>query len=217
MVRNTVTTDTGKRIHRKFISDMIVFQKERKTASKIGDIITLKNRHCLIGVDGKYIQWNEILRDVLNGKLQVVQNQRSQSDSESEEGEIDDEKSDFENHNSSEKDGRYRPITKSPEDELILHTDGEINPGEKQTHNKTTENEKIRRSNRESRQPNRYGGITYTKKRSIQTANEAFRLHPRVNPNTGDIKTVTQEDPEGRKSITVHIPDRSFGDIVNQT
>ena len=52
-------------------------------------------------------------------------------------------------------------------------------------------------------------------KRSTQTANEAFRLHPRENPNTGDIKTVTEEDPEGRKCVTVHIPDRSFGDIVN--
>ena len=41
----------------------------RKAAPKIGDTITPKNRHCLKGkVDGKYIQWNEILRDVLNVK-----------------------------------------------------------------------------------------------------------------------------------------------------
>ena len=66
---HTVTTDTGKICHQKFISDPIVFQKERKTAPKIGYTITPKNRHCLRGVDGKYIQWNEILRDVLNGKL----------------------------------------------------------------------------------------------------------------------------------------------------
>ena len=84
----TVTTKTGERMHRIFISDPIVFQKERKTAPKIGDTITPKNRHCLRGVDGKYIQWNEVLRDVLNGKLKLVQNQRSKSDSESEEGEI---------------------------------------------------------------------------------------------------------------------------------
>ena len=70
----TVTTDTGKIIHRKFISHPIIFQKERKTAPKIGDTITPKNRHCLRGVDGKYIQWNEILRDVMNGKLKIVQN-----------------------------------------------------------------------------------------------------------------------------------------------
>ena len=50
-----------------------------------------------------------------------------------------------------------------PEDELNLNTDGKINPGEKQTNDKITKNEKIRRSNRESRQPNRYGVITYTK------------------------------------------------------
>ena len=118
---HTVTTDTGKKIHRKFISDPIVFQKERKTAPKLGDVITPKNRHCLNGVDSRYIQWNEILRDVLNGKLKIVQNQRTESDSGSEEGEIEDEESDFENHDTSEKDGRYKPITTSPEDELNLH------------------------------------------------------------------------------------------------
>ena len=53
---HTVTTDTGKIIHRKFIPDPIVFQKERKIAPKIGDTITPKNRHCLRLVDGKYIQ-----------------------------------------------------------------------------------------------------------------------------------------------------------------
>ena len=119
---HTVTTDTGKVIHRKFISDPIVFQKEKKAAPKIGDNITPKRRHCLRGVDSKYIQWNEILRDVLNGKLKIIPNPRTGSDSESEEGEIDDDESDFENHDTCEKDGCYRPITTSPEDELNLHT-----------------------------------------------------------------------------------------------
>ena len=119
---HTVTTNTGKIIHRKFILDPIVFQKERETAPKIGDTITPKNRHCLRGVDGKYIQWNEILRDVLNGKLKIVQHQRTESDSESKEGEIEDEESDFENHDTSEQDGRYQPITTSSEDELNLET-----------------------------------------------------------------------------------------------
>ena len=152
---HTVTTDTGKLIHRKFISDPIVFQKEKKAAPKIGDNITPKNRHCLRGVDGKYIQWNEILRDVLNGKLKFIPNPRTRSDSESEEGEIDEDQSDFENHDTSEKDGCYRPITTSPEDELNLHTDGELNTGETKFKINTTENEGIRRSNRESKQPNR--------------------------------------------------------------
>ena len=98
-----VTTDTGKVIHRKFISCPIVFQKERKAAPKIGDSITPKNRHCLRGVDGKYIKWNEVLRDVLNGEMKMVPNQRTESDSESEEGEIDDDESDFENHDTSKK------------------------------------------------------------------------------------------------------------------
>ena len=160
---HTVTTDTGKVIHRKFISEPIIFQRDERTAPKIGDTITPKNRHRLRGDDGKYIQWNEILIDVLNGKLKIVQNQRNESESESEEGEIEDEESDFENHDTSEKDGRYKPVTTSPEDEPNLHTDDEINPGENQRNNKSTENKKIRRSNRESKQPNRYGGYLYKK------------------------------------------------------
>ena len=155
---HTVTTDTGKIIHRKVISDPIVFQKERKTTPKIGDTITTKNCHCLRGVDGKYIQWNEILRDVLNGKLKIIPNKKPNSDSKSEEGEIEDEDSEFENPDTSERNGRYQPITTSPEDELNLHTDGELNTGEIKNENIDTE-PIIRRSNRESKQPNRYGGL----------------------------------------------------------
>ena len=59
----------------------------------------------------------------------------------------------------SEKNSCNRPVTTSPEDELNLHTDGEIDTGEKKLKNNTTENEGTRRSNRESRQPNRYGGL----------------------------------------------------------
>ena len=39
---HTVTTDTGKVIHRKFISGPIVFQKETKAAPKIGETSFLK-------------------------------------------------------------------------------------------------------------------------------------------------------------------------------
>ena len=92
-----------------------------------------------------------------------MRNQRNEFESVSEEGEIEDEESDFENHDTSERDGRYKPVTTSPEDELNLHTDGEINPGENQINNKTTENKKIRLSNRESKQPNRYGGLPIQK------------------------------------------------------
>ena len=97
-----------------------------------------------------------VLRDVLNGKLKIVPNQRTESDSGSEKGEIEDDESDFENHDTSEKNGCYRPVTTSPEDELNLHTDGEIDTCEKKLKNNTTENERTRRSNRKSRQPNRY-------------------------------------------------------------
>ena len=71
-----VTTDTGKVIHRKINSGPTVFQKKKKAAPKIGDNITPKKRHCLRGVDGKYIQWNEVLRDVLNGKLKIIPKNR---------------------------------------------------------------------------------------------------------------------------------------------
>ena len=112
--------------------------------------------------DGKYIQWNEILRDVLNRKLKIVQNKRTESDSESEEEEIEDEESDSGNHDTSERDGCYRPVTTSPEDEINFHTDGELNTGEIKTENILTE-KNIRWSNRESKQPKRYVGVTFTR------------------------------------------------------
>ena len=90
--------------------------------------------------------------------MKIVQNKRTKSDSESEEREIEDEKSDFENHDTSERDGCYRPITTSPENELNLHTDGELNTGEIKTKN-IIPDKNIRRSNRESKQPSRYGGL----------------------------------------------------------
>ena len=92
--------------------------------------------------------------------MKIVQNKRMESDSESEEGEIEDEESDFENHDTSERDGRYRPITTSPEDEINLHTDGELNRGEIKTENIITD-KNIRWSNRESK-PSRYGGGLHT-------------------------------------------------------
>ena len=72
---HTITTDCGKVIHRKHISGPLVFQTEKKKerAPQIGDKITPKSRHCLRGVEGKYIQWNEILRDILNGCRDIVE------------------------------------------------------------------------------------------------------------------------------------------------
>ena len=58
-----------------------------------------------------------------------MQNKKIETDLESEEGEGDDQESDFENHDTFERDGN-RPITTSPEDELNLHTDGELITGE---------------------------------------------------------------------------------------
>ena len=90
-----------------------------------------------------------------------------ESDLELEEGEEED--SDFDNHETSGRNG-YTPIHTNVEDELNLHTDGEINTGEK----KSTENQKEvkieitelekRRSKKETKQTEKYGGIPYTKK-----------------------------------------------------
>ena len=96
--------------------------------------MTPKNRHCLRGVNGKYIQWKENLRDILNGKLKIIQNRTGNSDneSESEEGEIndhDESDSEMENPDTSERNG-YKLITTNPEDELKLHTDSEVHTGE---------------------------------------------------------------------------------------
>ena len=63
------------------------FRKTEKQCRKWEKQKTLKNRHCLRGIDEKYIQWNEIRKDVLNGKLKICQNKRTESDCESEEGE----------------------------------------------------------------------------------------------------------------------------------
>ena len=166
-IGQTITTDCGKVIHRKHISGPLVFQTEKKKerAPQIGEKITPKNRHCLRGVNGKYIQWNEILRDILKGKLKIIQNRtrKSESESESEEGEIDEE-SDFEmeNPNTSERNG-YKPINTNLESELKLHTDGEMPTGENENNYVETEKLPVRRSNRKCMQPSRYGEVRYTK------------------------------------------------------
>ena len=166
---HTVTTESGKLLHRKHNSVPIVFQTEKKKerAPQIEDKITPKNRHCLRGVDGKYIQWNEILRDILNGKLKILQKNRkrkSESESESEELEIDEE-SDFEMENpyTSERNG-YKPICTNPDDELKLHADSEMPTGENENKYLETENIAVRRSNRKCMQPSRYGGVHVHKK-----------------------------------------------------
>ena len=59
-------------------------------------------------------------------------------------------------YDTSKRDGRYEPIRTNPEeDELQIHTDGEIPQGE------NIEN-KRRRSNRNINKPNRYGCIPHT-------------------------------------------------------
>ena len=125
-----------------------------------GDI-NPENRHCLRGLDGNYGCWDEILRDILNGKLKIVQNKkRAESDTDGDDDDEDDEEMPEETgtptlYYTSERDGRYMRIRTNPEQNTLqLHTDSEI-PFE----NSRTQ---IRRSNRDSKRPNRYGGIPYT-------------------------------------------------------
>ena len=161
---NTIKTDSGKIINRKFISEPR-FQTERRSRKEpvtnaTGEINT-KNRHCLRGLDGKYGRCDEILRDILNGKLKIVQNKkRVESETDDDDEDEDDEETPEETgtpivYDTSERDGRYVPIRTNPEeDTLQLHTDSEM-PGENLE-------SQIRRFNRNSKQPNRYGSIPYT-------------------------------------------------------
>ena len=156
-------TDTGNIISRKFISGPL-FQTERKTrrepTPRTSGEIQPKNRHCLRGLDGKYGRWDEILRGILNGKLKIVQN-RKKSDSETEDEDDDDDDEEMPEvtgditYDTSERNGSYVPIQANPEEDAIqIHTEVEIS-GKYLDH-------KIRRSNRKTNKPNRYGGFSYT-------------------------------------------------------
>ena len=91
--------------------------------------------------------------------MKIIQNRthKYESESESEDGEIDEE-SDFEmeNPDTSERNG-YKPINTNPEDELRLHTDGEMPTGENENKFLETEKSPVRRSSRKCSQPNLYG------------------------------------------------------------
>ena len=136
---NTVKTETGKIIHQKFISGPL-FQTEKKNRENTALTnveITPKNRHYLGGLDGKYGLGDEIMRDILNGKLKIVQNRKtSVSETEDEDDDDDDEELPEEagnrSYDISERDGRYEQIRTNPEEDVIqIHTDGdEIPQGE---------------------------------------------------------------------------------------
>ena len=53
-------------------------------------------------------------------------------------------------------------------------------------------------------------------KGSPQATDKTCGLYQREDSNTRNIEAVTEEDPEGRKCYTVHIPDLYFSDVVNQ-
>ena len=110
-------------------------KKNRKDAAITNSEITPKNRHCLRGLDGKDGRWDEILRDILNGKLKIVQNRKmSMSETEDEDDDDDEEmpeETGNRSYDTSERDGRYESIRTNPEEDVIqIHTDGEISHGE---------------------------------------------------------------------------------------
>ena len=161
---STIKTDTGKIINRKYISGPL-FQTEGKArkepAINTSEEINPKNRHCLRGLNGKYGRWDEILRDILNGKLKIVQNPKQPESETDDEDDDDDEEMPEETgtptkvYDTSERNGSFVPIRTSPEeDALQIYFDGEMT-GE------NLENQR-RRSNRNSKKPNRYGSIPYT-------------------------------------------------------
>ena len=108
----------------------------RESAPAVSAEITPKNRYCLQGIDGKYGKWDEILRDILNGKLRIVQNEKhTETVSEDEDDDDDDEEEMPEEagktYDTSERGGRYAPIQTDPENDAIqIHTDGEMPQGQ---------------------------------------------------------------------------------------
>ena len=113
------------------------------------------------GLDGKNGRWDEILRDIQNGKLKIVQNRKvSVSETEDEDDDDDEEMPEeigSRTYDTSERNGRYQPIQTNPEEDAIqIHTDGDENPQGENTDNK------IRRSSRNINKPNRYGSVPYT-------------------------------------------------------
>ena len=95
--------------------------------------------------------------------MKIVQNRKQTGSDTEEEDNYDDTKEMPEEigtpkpkiYDTSERDGRYAPIRRSPEeDALQLHTNGEISGENLKTN--------IRRSARDSKNPNRYGTIPYT-------------------------------------------------------
>ena len=75
-----------------------------------------------------YGRWDEILRDILNGKLKLVQNRRkADTDTEEEDDEDDDEEmpeaAGRQTYDTSERNGKYIPTQTNPEDDAIqIHT-----------------------------------------------------------------------------------------------
>ena len=113
-------TDTGKIINRKLISGPL-FQIERRAKKEptinASSEINPKHQHCLRGLDGKYGRWDEILRDILNGKLKIVQNRKT-TDTETEDDDDDDDDEAPEEigtpktYDTFERGGKYIPIRK---------------------------------------------------------------------------------------------------------
>ena len=101
---STVKTDTGNINNRKFVSEPL-FQTERNAWKEpvinTNGEINSKNTHWLRGLDGKYGRWDEILRDILNGKLKIVRNRKPMTPKV---------------YDTSERDGRHAPMRTNPED-----------------------------------------------------------------------------------------------------
>ena len=131
---STVKTDTGK--INSFQGSLFQTERRAKKELKVNTSgeINPKNRHCLRGLNGMYGRWDKILRDILNGKLEIVQNRKTtdtetEDDDDKDDGDLLEEIGTPKTYDTSERGEKYIPIRTNPEeDALQIHTDGEI-PG----------------------------------------------------------------------------------------
>ena len=135
-------------------------KRNRKVTAITSGEITPQNRHCLEGLEGKYGRWVEILCNILNSKLQIVQNwKKSESDAEVDDDDDEEEmpeETGNRTYDTSERDGHNEPIRTRPEEDVIqIHTNGEIPQCGKIGN-------KLWRSCRNKNEPNRFGSAPYT-------------------------------------------------------
>ena len=189
---HTVTTEDNKLVHRRLISQPIIFQEDSPRAKSqkrdgtmqsesktlpIPDEISAGNRHMLRNVNGKYSKWSEVLEDILAGKIKLKNSEKKRKDERRKRYEESDSgsDSDFECHDTTEKE-KYTPILTRPENEVTEEQQSTYQPPnqDEDINNNSGENSQTgnnseltetetRKSKRTKKPPNRLGGVPYVK------------------------------------------------------